>query len=98
MSAPLTAEQEALAHELTQAIHQAADDDIRQIARMLVAADECQLFGNTQFKIRHVVLPIAGKAYAAHLAEKKTATRATASPARTARARPNTTATAPVNS
>lgn len=98
MSAPLTAEQEALAHELTQAIHQAADDDIRHIARMLVAADERHLFGNTEFKIRALVLKIAAKAYAAHLAEKKTATKATASPARTARVRPNTTATAPVNS
>jgi hypothetical protein len=98
MSAPRTAEQEALAHERTQDIHQAADDDIRHIARMLVATDERHLFGNTEFKIRAVVLKIAAKAYAAHLAGKKTATRATASAARTAGVRLNTTATAPVNS
>jgi len=97
MSAPLTAEQEALVHELAQAIHQAADDDIRHIARMLLSADEPHLFGNTEFKIRDAVLKIAAKAYNAHLAEKKTATRATASPAPTANAPPPTTAIAAVN-
>lgn len=98
MSAPLTHPQEALAQELAQAIHQAAGDDILHIARLLVSADERHLFGNTEFKIRDLVLKIAAKAYNAHLAEKKTATTAAASPARTAIAPPPTTATAPDNS
>jgi hypothetical protein len=98
MSAPLTEQQEALAHELAQAIHQAADDDIRQIARMLVAAEQRQLFGNTEFRIRELALKIAAKAYNTHLAEKKPATTAAAFPARTATALPPTTATGPANS
>lgn len=98
MSTSLTEQQEALAHELAQAIHQAADDDIRQIARMLVAAEERQLFGNTEFRIRDLALQIAAKAYNTHLAEKKTATTAAAFAARTATALPPTTATGPANS
>lgn len=98
MSAPLTVQQEALAQELAQLIHQAAGDDILQIARMLVSTDEGHLFGNTEFKIRDLVLKIAAKAYNAHLAEKKTATPAAASVARTAITPPPTTATAPANS
>lgn len=98
MSAPLRPQQEALAQELAQAIRQAAQDDILHIARMLVASDERHLFGNTEFKIRNLALQIAAKAYNAHLAGKKTATRATASPVRTATESPPTTATDPVNS
>lgn len=98
MTAPLTNQQEALAQELAQAIHQAADDDILQIARMLVSADQRHLFGDTEFKIRSLVLKIAAKAYNAHLAEKKTATTVAASPVPTATAPPLTTATGHANS
>jgi F420-0:gamma-glutamyl ligase len=98
MSVPLTSQQEALAQELAQAIQQAATDDILQMARMLVAAEERQLFGNTEFRIRDLALQIAAKAYNTHLAEKKTATTAAAFPARTATALPPTTATGPANS
>lgn len=97
MSAPLTSQQEALAHELAQAIQQATTDDILQMARMLVATDERHLFGNTEFQIRDLALQIAAKAYNAHLAEKKTATTAAASAVRTATTPPPTTATAPAN-
>lgn len=98
MSAPLPSQHEALAQELAHAIHQAATDDILQIARLLVSVEQRHLFGNTEFKIRELVLKIAAKAYDAHLAEKKTATTAAASVARTATTPPPTTATAPVNS
>ncbi len=98
MSAALTDQQESLAQELAQLIHQAAGDDILQIARLLVSADERHLFGNTEFKIRDLVLKIAAKAYNAHLAEKKTATTAAASAARTATTPPPTTTTDLANS
>lgn len=98
MTAPLTDQQEALAQELAQVIHQAAGDDILHIARMLVSTDERHLFGDTEFQIRSLVLKIAAKAYNAHLAEKKTATTAAASAARTATAPPPTTETVPANS
>jgi hypothetical protein len=97
MSAPLTSQQEALAHELAQAIQQATTDDILQMARMLVATDERHLFGNTEFHIRDLALKIAAKAYNAHLAEKKTATTAAASAVRTVTTPPPTTATARAN-
>ena len=50
MTAPLTDQQEALAQELAQVIHQAAGDDILHIARMLVSTDERHLFGDTEFQ------------------------------------------------
>jgi plasmid replication initiation protein len=94
-SRPLTPEHEARAQELAQAIREAAEDEILQIARTLAATDDRHLFGNTEFRIRDLVHKIGAKAYAAHLAEKKTATPAPASPARTATTPPPTTATGP---
>src|SRR5262245_35206094 len=94
-SRPLTPEQEARAQELAQAIREAAEDEILQIARTLAATDDRHVFGSTEFRIRHLALKIGAKAYAAHPAEKKTATRAPASPARTATTLPPTTATGP---
>src|SRR5262245_30250137 len=73
-SRPLTPEQEARAQELAQAIREAAEDEILQIARTLAATDDRHLFGNTEFRIRDLVHKIGAKAYAAHLAEKKTTT------------------------
>jgi hypothetical protein len=94
-SRPLNPEQEARAQELAQAIREAAEDEILQIARTLAATDDRHLFGDTEFRIRDLVLKIGAKAYAAHLAEKKTVTRAPASPVHTATTPPPTTATAP---
>ena len=98
MAAPLTVQQEELAQELAQVIHQAAGDDILQIARLLVSVEERHLFGNTEFTIRDLALKIAAKAYNAHLAEKKTATPAAVSAALIATTPPPTTATDPANS
>jgi dissimilatory sulfite reductase (desulfoviridin) alpha/beta subunit len=94
-SRPLTPEQEACAQELAQAIRAAAEDEILQIARTLAATDDRHLFGSTEFRIRDLVHRIGAKAYAAHLAGKKTATKAPASPAPTATTPPRTTATGP---
>jgi hypothetical protein len=94
-SRPLNPEQEARAQELAQAIREAAEDEILQIARTRAATDDRHRFGHTEFRIRDLVLKIGAKAYAAHLAGKKTAPRASASPVRTATTPPPTTATAP---
>jgi hypothetical protein len=94
-SRPLTPEQEARAQELAQAIRQAAEDEILQIARTRAATDDPHRFGDTEFRIRDLALKIGAKAYAARLAEPKTAPTAPASPARAVTAPPPTTATGP---
>lgn len=71
---PLTAAQEALAQELAGALAQAAQADLLQIARTLVATDTASLFGDTEFAIRDRLLQIGAKAYQQHLGQKKTAT------------------------
>ena len=75
MQGPLPPEQEAEAQQLAQAIAQAAQDELLQIARTLVAADNTALFGDTEFRVRDLILRVAAKAYQQHLAKKKTAMR-----------------------
>jgi parvulin-like peptidyl-prolyl isomerase len=89
----LSAAQEAEAQVLAQRIAQAAQQEFVQIARTLVGADTGSVFGATEFKVREVILRVAAKAYEAYLAEKKTVTRAPASPAPTATKPPPITAT-----
>jgi hypothetical protein len=74
----LSAAQEAEAQLLAQRIAQAAQDELLQIARTLVGADRRSLFGETEFKVRDVLLRVAAKAYEEHLGQKKTATKAPA--------------------
>ena len=78
----LSPDQEAEAQALAQRIRQEADDEILQLARLLVSKPDEQLFGNTEFEVRALVHRIGAKAFEVHLREKKTATRVPASPAR----------------
>lgn len=78
MPPALTAAQEAEAQLLAQRIAQAAEEELLQIARTLVASDPSTLFGATEFQVRDAILRVAAKAYQQHLAQKKTATRAPA--------------------
>ena len=94
MSANLTAEQEAEAHRLVEQLKQQAEDPLLAIARLLVASDECTLFGQTEFAIRKHALEVISKAYNLHLAEKKTVTGAAPSTARSAARLRRTTGTA----
>ena len=75
MKEALTAEKEALAQELAEAIAKLGYDEFLQIARTLVASDPASLFGQTEFKIRDLILQVAAKAYQCHLDQKKTATK-----------------------
>jgi hypothetical protein len=75
MKEPLSTEQEAQARELAQAIAEASEDELLEIARTLVGAEPAALFGATEFKIRDLALRIAAKAYERRLSQKKTATR-----------------------
>jgi hypothetical protein len=76
MQEALSAAQEAEAQVLARRIAQAAQDELLQVARTLVASDTASLFGATEFQVRDVILRVAAKAYQEHLASKKTATKA----------------------
>jgi len=72
----LNEEQEREAQLLEARIHQAVDQEIAHLARLLVSKAECDLFGATEFQVRDVVLRVGAQAFAEHLREKKTATAA----------------------
>lgn len=74
MPEPRSAEQEAQARELAQAIAAVSEEELLAIARTLVEADPASLFGATEFKVRDLALRIAAKAYERRLAQKKSAT------------------------
>jgi hypothetical protein len=74
----LSAEQEAEAQRLAEVIREATHEDFLRIARLLVTRKERDLFGQAEFTVRDILLRAGAKAYQAHLAEKKTATRARA--------------------
>jgi hypothetical protein len=78
MKEPLLPQQEAQAQQLAHDIVLAAQDEILQIARTLVAADNASLFGQNEFKVRDLALKLVAKAYQQHLEQKKTATTAPA--------------------
>ena len=83
-SIPLTAEQEQQAQALAIRIRQAVDADILQLARLLVSKPEHETFGQTEFEVRDIVHHLGATAMQTHLGQKKTATAAAASSARTA--------------
>ncbi len=60
--------------ELAAAIAEFSQDELVQMAQLLVDAEPATLFGATEFKIRDLALKIAAKAYEKRLAQKKTAT------------------------
>ena len=91
---PLSPELEAKAHELVARLRPQAEEDLLALARLLVSKDDRELFGETEFEVRAIVHRLGAKAYTAHLAGKKTATKAPASSARTARKARSSTATA----
>jgi hypothetical protein len=63
---------------LAQAIREATDGEIEELARNLVSSDAQHLFGDNEFKVRDLAHRIAAKAFEQHLARKKTATKAPA--------------------
>jgi predicted AlkP superfamily phosphohydrolase/phosphomutase len=75
-SAPLSPEKQAEFEALTQAIREAVDAEISELAASLASTDDTHLFGDNEFKIRALAHRIAAKAVEQHLAQKKTATKA----------------------
>jgi len=78
VSRPLTPEQEAEAQLLAERLHAASKDEFLQLARLLVATPDQQLFGAPEFQLRDHALQFAAAALQTALdgREKKTTTRA----------------------
>jgi parvulin-like peptidyl-prolyl isomerase len=76
MSDSLTTDQEAEAKELEAKIRRVVDQEIISLARLLVSKSDRDLFGQTEFHVRDLLLRAGAKAYEEYLREKKTATKA----------------------
>lgn len=74
-TAPLPPEKQAEIQELEQAIREAIDTELNELATKLATTDDAHLFGDNEFKIRAIAHKIAAKAFEQHLARKKTDTK-----------------------
>ncbi len=74
--ASLPPEKQAEINDLAQAIREAVDAEINELAVNLATTDDAHLFGENEFTIRALAHKIAAKAVERHLAGKKTATTA----------------------
>ena len=77
-SHPSSPEKRAEIEDLAEAIRQAVDAEINELAANLATTDDAHLFGDNEFKIRALAHKIAAKAFEQHLARKKTAMKAPA--------------------
>ena len=77
-SAPQNPEKQVEIEQLAQAIRQAVDAEIGELAAHLATTDDAHLFGDNEFQIRALAHQIAAKAIEQHLAQKKTAMKAPA--------------------
>jgi hypothetical protein len=73
-SASLSPEKQAEIEGLEQAIREAVDAEISELAANLASTDDAHLFGDNEFTIRALAHRIAAKAVERHLARKKTVT------------------------
>ena len=92
---PVSAEKEAEAQALAKRIRELADEELVQMARLLVSKPEHEIFGDTEFELRDIVLKVGRKALEEHLRQKKTATTAAASTVPSASKRPSSKAIDP---
>ena len=92
MARTMTPEQDSNARELAAEIQAMAAEVIQEVAELLSTTPDEKIFGDTEFLVRSHVLKIVGKAFTAHLAQKKTATSAPESPARIVNNPPSSTA------
>jgi hypothetical protein len=76
LSAALSPEQEAEAKILEAKIQAAIQTEIAGLARLMVGKEDRELFGQTEYQVRDLVLRIGAKVFEEHLREKKTATKA----------------------
>ena len=76
-AAPRTPAPDADVQALADAIRAAIAEEIDALARTLLATADAHPFGATEFTLRDLAHRIAAKAMEQHLAQKKTATKAT---------------------
>jgi hypothetical protein len=69
----LSEEQEREAKVLEAKIRLAVEKEISELARLLVRTSESDLFGQTEFHVRDLVLRVGARAVEEHLRGKKTA-------------------------
>ena len=62
VSIPLSAEQEVEAKALEAKIQTAVHKEIADLARLMVSKSDRELFGQTEFQVRDIVLHIGAKA------------------------------------
>lgn len=74
----LSAQQEVEAKLLEAKIQEAVREEIEDLARLVVSKGDRDLFGQTEFQVRDIVLRIGAKVLEEHLREKKMATKAPA--------------------
>ena len=66
----LTPQQEAEAQELAARVRQAVDAEVLRLARLVVSKAPEDLFGQTEFDLRDLLLRVGAKVYELYLAEK----------------------------
>jgi hypothetical protein len=71
MTKAMSPEQESQARQLADEIHSMSAEVIEQIAGILTATPDEEIFGDTEFIVRAHVLKIVAKAFTAHFAKKK---------------------------
>jgi len=69
-----SAEKEAEAQALAQRLRELVDEELLQVARLLVGKADSDVFGDTEFQLRDILHKAGAKARAEHLRQKKTAT------------------------
>jgi hypothetical protein len=84
----LSPEQEAEAQALALRIRELSEEEYLLLARLLVSKSEGDLFGDTEFQVRDILLRAGAKAFAEHLRQKKMATGDPVSTVRSASKRP----------
>lgn len=90
----LTAEQQAEADRIREALLEASADDIRELAELLASKDDTNTFGATEFAVRDIVQRIGAKAIqSALVGRKKGGTTGPVAPAPTVSSPPSSNGT-----
>lgn len=66
----LTPEQEAEAERIEHILREAANTDIRQLARLLASKKDHELFGQTEYQVRDIVHQLGARALQAAANER----------------------------
>jgi parvulin-like peptidyl-prolyl isomerase len=72
------AQQEAEAQLLARRLHELAEEEFLQIARLLVGKPDRDVFGDTELQVRDILHRAGAKALEEYLRQKKTATKESA--------------------